>query len=229
MNTSGINPNTQSTPTWSAYNPLVCEDNTKIQRTAFFPVIPYPVTEYSSVYTAMCNFLIASDQLDQEDLLIACNEGVDHIARHIQLLEPEKFKHLVLLLGNFHMIKIFLAIIGKYLKESGVNHIFIETESFGLGVIEQVLGGTHYARSTKGVSMLVETLQRFQLQAFISKLNLNENSHSLSDFKAIQDTLAEENYSECKSLYDTLINTSDDFIAHYKSCIMKKSKESTAF
>ena len=73
----------QSIPNWSAFNSIVNEDNRNIQKVGFLPVLPYPVTDFSTVYTAMCNFKDVLSQLDQSNFALFCDEGVYRIARHI--------------------------------------------------------------------------------------------------------------------------------------------------
>lgn len=42
------------------------------------------------------------------------------------------------MLGSFHMIKVLLACIGKYLRGSGAESILIESGAFGVDTTEQV-------------------------------------------------------------------------------------------
>lgn len=121
-----------------------------IQKVAFLPVLPFKITEYDTVYTAMCTFIEILSQLGQEYFPLFCDKGVYCTAKHIQLINPEKIAKLLLIMGSFHMIKIVCTCIGKYLNESGADSIFIETEIFGPSVVQQVLEGSHYTRSTKG-------------------------------------------------------------------------------
>ena len=53
------------------------------------------------------------------------------IAREIQFLRPKEFSNVFLGLGGFHLAKEIMACIGKYLRESGAENIFVETETFG--------------------------------------------------------------------------------------------------
>ena len=48
-------------------------------QTGFLSLIPYPVTEHATVYTAMKNFIKVLQQLDQKALPIFCDEGVYRI------------------------------------------------------------------------------------------------------------------------------------------------------
>ena len=136
----------QEVPAWSCFNASVTEDKRQKQIVGYLPDIPAPVTQPSIVYTCLCNFKDLLKQLNQTHLVIACDEGVYKLARHIKLQREKEFDSLILVLGGFHLIKVILSCIGKYLKKSGVEHIFIETGLFGVLVTDQVLQGTNYAR-----------------------------------------------------------------------------------
>lgn len=121
----------QETPP-TTFNSLCSSDKRPSQIAGFLPILPFPVTQYSTVYTAMCNFKTILSQLEQKSLPLFCDEGVYHITRHILLVRKKEFENIVVMLGGFHMIKVVLACVGKYLKGGGVEHVFIETEAFGL-------------------------------------------------------------------------------------------------
>lgn len=118
-------------PTWSLFNSIITSDQRVKQIVGFLPILPHPVTEYPTVYTALCNFKNILEQLNQKNLPVACDEGVYRIARHIILKNKEEFKDITLFLGNFHIIKLLLSCIGKYLEGSGAEVIFIESGLFG--------------------------------------------------------------------------------------------------
>ena len=66
----------QVSPMWSSFNSVVCFDERLLQIVGFFPILSYPVTEYATVYTALCNFLDILNQLEQKELPVFCNEGI---------------------------------------------------------------------------------------------------------------------------------------------------------
>lgn len=148
----------QEIPNWSAFN-SICINDTRSQQAVGF-------LQYSTVYTNLCNFNDVLAQLSQSSLPVFCDEGVYHIAKHIQMIRKEEFRNLVIMLGNFHLLKVLLACVGKYLRDSGVEDLFVETKAYGVCTINQVMNGTSYARSMKGFQMLGEALRRIQLEAF---------------------------------------------------------------
>ena len=152
----------QKMPSWSDFNSVVTTEHIAEQSVGFLPVLPYPVTDCATVFTAMDNFLDVLNQLDQTSLIVTCDEGVYHIAREIKLIHPDKFKGLVLCMGSFHMMKIVLGCLGKYLKGSGAQKIWTESSIFGVNVAQNVITGHHYKRSLKGMLLLCEALERLR-------------------------------------------------------------------
>ena len=141
QDTVNIRPTEQSMPSWRETNTVLSMTNIPRKRVGFLPVLPYPVTQYDTVYTALKNFHGILQHLDQPKLPVTCDEGVYHIAREIQLIRPEEFQDLVLCMGSFHMAKVALGCLGKYLKGSGAESILVESGIFGVNVVESILTG----------------------------------------------------------------------------------------
>ena len=114
---------------------LVTDEDLTQKIIGFLPVLPYPVTEYTVVYTALKNFQDILSQLDQSHLPITCDEGVYHIARSIIMNNPTEFSNLVLCLRSFHLI---MGAIGKYIEGSGAEIILAESKAFRENVVRSV-------------------------------------------------------------------------------------------
>ena len=155
-----VKPSDQTMPAWRETNAVLSEKDISKKKVGFLPVLPYPATQYDTVYTALNNFKGILQQLDQPILPVTCDEGVYHIAREIQLIRPEEFQAIVLCMGSFHMAKVALGCVGKYLTGSGPN------VTFGVNVVDSVLGGKNYGRSLKGLQLLKEALLQLQWEAF---------------------------------------------------------------
>ena len=67
------------------------------------------------------------------------------------------------------MAKVALGCVGKYLKGSGAESILLESGTFGVHVVDSVLGGINYSRSLKGLQLLKEVLLRLQWEAFFKE------------------------------------------------------------
>ena len=71
-----------TSPTWAGIRSLITAELPNMH-VRFLPFIPHPVTEYSTVYTAMINFTKAVKQLHQNVLPIFCDEGMFRIVLDI--------------------------------------------------------------------------------------------------------------------------------------------------
>ena len=89
------------------------------------------------------------------------------IAKELQMLKPHGFGNIFLGIGGFHMEKIVIACLGKYLEEAGIASVFEETKTFGKVVaVNSVMNGGHYIRGKRGMGLIAETMTSLQLQAF---------------------------------------------------------------
>ena len=131
----------QTFPSWSAFNSVVTCEQLPEKIVGFLPVIPHPVTEYETVYSALKNFQDILEQLDQKFLPVTCDEGVYHIIREITMSRPNEFRNIIPMLGTFHMAKILISCIGGYLRNSGAEQIWTETNIFGENVVENIMRG----------------------------------------------------------------------------------------
>lgn len=205
----------QRMPTWSAFNSLVTDEEVAQKIIGFLPVLPYPVTEYATVYTALKNFQDILGQLEQSHLPVACDEGVYHIAREIVMNKPSEFNNIILCLGSFHLIKVVLGAIGKYIDGCGAETIFVESGAFGKNVVRSVLDGTHYTRSLKGLTMLSECIERLQWAEFFKIHGVDQYMAELQLLKLLKGCVSEKDREGSKEHLDTFLSTSSQLIADF--------------
>ncbi len=184
----------------------------------FLPVIPHPVTDARTVYTALKIFEDILDQLQQSKMAITCDEGVYHIAREVMLHRPQEFKNIVLCLGSFHMIKIVCGCIGKYIDGGGAETILVEQAVFGPNVIKSVLNGSHYERSVKGYLLLGEVIERMEWCEFLRQNdNLHKYEKELDAIENLNAALKAKNRRKsCETLH-TFVNCSKIILNDFKS------------
>ena len=219
----------QQVPPWSSFFSTVIEDSRSRQIVGYLPIMPAPVTEDVTVYTSLCNFKDLLNQLDQTSLPDTCDEGVYRIARRIKLQRGKEFENIILCLGNFHIIKVFLSCIGKYLKNSGVESIFIETGLFGVCVTEQLLNGTHYARSVKDFTYLSEALRRLQINEFFHTDNLRKYEQQIITVEMLYDSFHEKNIDESRQIFSEFKHSLSDLLKDFHEFIVLRCEESEMF
>lgn len=216
----------QLVPSWSAFNSIVTCETVNLSIVGFIPIIPYPVSEYSTVYTVLKNFQNIRSQLTQNFLPLTADEGVYHIAKEITLHRPQEFPDIVLCLGSFHMIKITLACIGTYIRGSGAEHIWTETSIFGVKVVESVISGSNYNRSLKGLLFLCESMERLLWCEFFNSNGTEMYNTELTMIHSLKMSVHEKSQMcshDLENVCQNLQNVMNDF-TDFKKTLSAKSE-----
>ena len=151
-------------------------------RVGFLPMIPKPVTEYTTVHKALTNYQSVRRQLNQPILPIVSDEGVFRIVTDY----PDIFKDIYPMMGMFHYYKVLLRCSGGLLIGTGLDDGLIEAEVFWKKVVQSVLAGSHYVRAMKGMLIISEVLSRLKWEAFWKSNIVDTNAdltQSIIDFK----------------------------------------------
>ena len=64
--------------------------------------------EYDAIFTTMINYQDVLKQKERENGLLWSDEGVNHVAKEIQLLHPQKHSNIFLEIGGFHLEKVVI-------------------------------------------------------------------------------------------------------------------------
>ena len=188
--------------TWAATKSLLSKSVVPKMQVAFLPFIPKPVTDYSTVYTALKKFNVLF-QLEQEALPVFCDEGVYRIVVDVMLNKPNEFTKLIPFLGGFRFV----------VRGSGLDDGLIETEISGEKSIETVFGATNYVRSFCGLLIVESSMNRIKWIAFNDESNENNSSESAKEqLNLLQEALASKSPDECKSNFEKCVNKISDLM-----------------
>ena len=186
-----VYPQSQTMPSWSASNSVWTDDKIPQKVLAFLPVLPHPVTDYATIYSAMKNFIAIGSQLVQNEIPMYCDEGVYCIVRETQLMQQEEFRTLVPCLGTFHLVKTVLKCIGKVLGRSGADITWLQAGAFGPPVIQNsVLNGGHYNRCLQSMQLLTESFQRILYKEFFAEKGVEPYMVELSILSKLKSAVA---------------------------------------
>ena len=219
----------QQMPSWSAFDTVITKEQVPERIVGFLPILPFPVTRYDTVYTALKNFQNVLSQLTQNHLAVTCDERVYRIAREILLLHENELKNLTWCPGSFPLLKVYLGCIGKYLRGSGAENIWIENEIFSPNTTEAVLGGSHYVRSLKGMILLSETMERLQWKAFFDECGVEEYAESLNLLQDLKHEVASKNRPSSRALLDSFISSPDTLLKDFEKFREGKRQKSETF
>ena len=82
-------------------------------------------------------------------------------------MNPTLFDNIILGLGGFHLKKVMIACCGKYLKDTGVDSIFVENEVYGPENVKSVMNEDNYVRGIHGMAILLEVLDTLVFDQFL--------------------------------------------------------------
>ena len=158
-------------PSFTAVNSVLNDATVTPTNIAFTPILlPYPATDYDSIYTTMINFQDVLRQKEQSSGALWCDEGVYRIAKELQLLNSHMFDNIFIGLGSFHAEKILLACCGLYLKEICVRDVFVYNEIYGPGVTDgTIMKGGDYILCREAMRNLAKAINRIRILKFITK------------------------------------------------------------
>ena len=138
-----------------------------VTKKSFVPILPYVATEMDTIFTSMINFQDVLKQKNAVSGALWSDEGVYAIAKEIQLLKPDQFSNIFLGMGPFHMEKIVIACLGKFLDCIGISLALVETEAFGKLVVENsVMTGAHYCKGKEAMSLISEVITVLMFEQF---------------------------------------------------------------
>ena len=80
---------------------------------------------------------------------------------------PEKYKNIIIHLGDFHFLKEGFAILGKLVTASGFEDIIFQSGICSTGSLNGVIAGSHYNRCWSIHGILSESLERLLFESFI--------------------------------------------------------------
>ena len=147
---------------------------------AYYPVIPYPITEYKTVAECLKYSEEATKEVGQKYTITTFDLGVCMKAYPLLFNDPEKYKDHIVLIGSFHTTMAYLKMIGKKMTGSGFEDILIEAELISSGSLKGVMNGKHFERSMHCHKIMYESLHRLLLEKFIID---NEGTEWYSTYK----------------------------------------------
>ena len=122
------------------------------------------------------------------------------------------FKHLIIMIGGFHLIMMLLGVIGTRFDDAGLRKLAIESDAIAEGSIKGVLNGKNYNRSLRLHKIFYEALMILLLNSFENSL-----SDDYAELLARQKTLIEQLTLDISPVGYTNLLQHDDFKTWHKA------------
>jgi hypothetical protein len=190
----------QQIPGWSGFNCLVRQE-TAIplpHSVGYLPVIDASPTSMNVVYTFMKQSINTSDvincvqpeQVNKPAVVVVLDQAVYAKALEVRSsLHDADLQRIVLRMGAFHTINIFLAVIGRRFGSAGLRDILIEADVLASGSVDAVLGGRHYNRGMRAHKLVAEAIERLRWAAFLKWNNSQGHSVDLAPLAALAEKI----------------------------------------
>jgi len=140
----------QTVPGWSGFNAVASDQKIPPKSAVgYCQLIDASPTELSTVYTLLKNSLEMATQLGLDDTVVVLDQAIYAKAIEVVWKQKEEFKSIVLRMGSFHIMCVFLSVIGKRFRDSGLRDLLLESALVGSGSLNGVLEGKHYNRALR--------------------------------------------------------------------------------
>ena len=158
----------QQIPGWTCFNYLMCDnDSDSYHKIGYLPSINKSPTSHDTVLELLSQSKIKAGKLGLVETDVVLDMAI--YAKAVEVMMNPKYvdlkQFIVLRLGGFHMMCIFIAVIGKRFADAGLRDIVIEANLLGESSVDQMLKGKHY-NAMRILKYIYEAVKRHMLNSF---------------------------------------------------------------
>ena len=205
---------------WTGFNILIRNEM------LFLASVDSPATEMSTVITVLDRYLKIKEQLRLKYIVCLFDRAIYCKAMELKWRYPDKYKDCVVMLGIFHMIMMYLGIIGKTFSGAGLKELVVQSYVVATGSADKALSGKMYNRSVRAHKLVYEALYRCLLNRMED--NNPEDSELASTISGIQDKVNKFSEDITQILRDEFIES--DCFEQFNNAVIdyKQYLESTS-
>ena len=138
---------------------------------AYLDTIDSPATDLRTAFEVLCRASEIRDRLNLK--AVACIFDQSFYAKAMEVFWKNRhlFRHLIIMMGGFHLLMMLLSVIGTRFGDAGLRELAIESDAVAEGSIERVLNGKNYNRSLRLHKIFYEALMILLLNSFENSLS----------------------------------------------------------
>ena len=197
----------QKVSSWTRFNITVHDKDAIIpNNVGYLPTINAPATDVSTVNEALNLSLTIMRSLHFKSMICVFHQAIYAKAFEVKCKKYEKFKPIVLRLGNFHTLGTLFSIIGKRFLLAGLKDLFVEAVIVAESSVSAVLEGLNYNGGVRVHKLAYEAFMRVALEGFYPWLNESYPADSRQVQTCLDEigTLADE---LCKEIHDEVFKS----------------------
>ena len=143
-------------------------DELQMTKVTYLPTINAPITAYATIYKVFDVILRRAKEADLPYANITFDVGAAINAHKVLWNHSERFKHIIIHLGDFHFMKEVFNVLGSIVSGSGFEDIIFQADICSTRSLNGVLAGFHYNCCWAVHSNFAEALERLLFKRFLS-------------------------------------------------------------
>ena len=146
---------------WTGFNITVRnQEEVSKDNIGYLPTIDAPATNMSTVFEVLSQSQRIKNSLKLNTIVVVFDQALYAKATEIKWKHSEQFGDVILRMGAFHTICMFLGIIGKRFQDAGLRDLCVESQVIVEGSVSGVLEGRRYNRAVRLHKLVYEALMR---------------------------------------------------------------------
>lgn len=226
----------QNIPNWTGFNYLLCEsDSDDYDRIGYLPAINKSPTSHDTVLELLSQSKLKAEKLGLNETDVVLDMAIYSKAVEI-IMNPRYIdlkKFVVLRLGGFHTMCVFIAVIGKRFGDAGLRDIVIEANLLGESSVEQMLNGKHYNNAIRILKYLFDAIKRHLIDSYEQNESDQPDLQSAVNYEELMESEELQKFvsSPTKQSLDSLSKNHKDVIDEihkYEASLLNGSLGPTA-
>ena len=157
----------QNIPNWTGFNYTITNsDSDSHHNIEYLPAINQSSSSYNTVLELLTQSKIKAEKLGLVETDVVLDMAIYSKAVDI-FMNPRHFdlkEFIVLRLGAFHTMCIFIAVIGKRFGDAGLRDIVVESNLLGESAVDQMLKEKHYNNAVRVLKYAYNAMKRLMLE-----------------------------------------------------------------
>lgn len=150
----------------------------------YLPPIETPITDYGTLFEMFhrSEQIAAQSNMKYTHITLDCGAAIK--AYHVLWNNPDRYKHIIIHLGDFHLMQAFFGVIGSYISGSGFEDIIFQLGLCQPGTLKAVLKGKYYNQAWMIHESFAEAISRMFVEkclptTFLDNINTGIDIHEL--------------------------------------------------
>ena len=155
-------------PGWTGFN-IVLRKNVVVleSKISYLDTLDSPATDIKTAYEILCRACVIKERLGLESVLCVLDQAFYAKAAEVIWKNKDIFGDIVIVLGGFHLLMMFLGVMGIRYGDAGLRDTAVQSDIIAEGSVKKVLQGKHYNRVVHTHKIVYEALSRLLSRRFM--------------------------------------------------------------